>query len=391
MRSFQCYARVLCCLSIILAGSFISSAIAQKVPPVFSAPTSTPTAKADEVTLITLHLKKVPLRVAVEKLAKQANIKLEPFAKEIQAQINQSVTVDIDKQPFHSAIQALLKPSKLGLFSNGWNKQPTWRLASTDQFNGPSVQSEGFLVVANGIGVESNVVASIYFGGKSSREVSQSALITMNLFADPRLRIIGERREVEVEQAIDENGHSFIFDNSGEADYIFLPGSFLIFATPLDLPMNYGKRLTKFKGYLHPIQLKKSIFWTVPNIMNLKKAEKTVLVNGVKSRFVVGKAKKANGQYQIQITVSYDQSRVDIPFQTDALQFARLLDANGQPFSSCGYGTHDDTKNIVTDILFDQQNPDRKTTGEPKKLVLEIPTDFVELRVPFEFANLPLP
>ncbi len=367
-----------------------------------------PTTTAAEVsravggpTLVSLHFKDVPLRTVVDEMAKQAGIKLPTFPSFVwQQQLPAKVTIDIDRQPYWLAVRELSKSSKSALQMSQWENKPFWSMMQGDQIDGPQVSQDLFLIVANSM--RRDLSYSVRFGSQPATEDTKSLQFSASAFADPKLRLIGYSMWMEVEKAVDEKGNSLKSKHASDPSYSMQSASAQTFVAGLTLPPNHGKRLATIKGYIRLLQAKKIVTWEIRNILNSQKLEKTITNDIGTTRYVLNDVRKAGDSYTVDITATTTPKEKPSPnqgFSSHPLQFGsissafmRLFDYEGKEFQLGGGGMRGDGNETNVTAGFSYNSFGEKTTiGEASKLVIEFPTELVELRVPFEFTDLPIP
>jgi hypothetical protein len=354
-------------------------------------------------TLISLHSKDTSLRTIMEELAKQAGIKLNPPPKRLDLE-NKNISIDIKHQPFWMAVRAVCKASKINLSIHHWGNQTTWDYTRDANLNSPYLVSQGpFLIVADNVQVHSSISTKLLFGGKSVRTGYSTAQIFVSSYVDPALSLSGISENIETEQIVDEKGTSLI----RKRNYSFVPaygtiGSFPPSFASLEIPRDLGKRIVVFKGNLRFLQLKKSFTWDVPDILNAKGATKTIICNGLPVLAVINDLTKTDNGYTVRMTLSWKESSLASQNLGNQLQFMlgdvaqcmHLLDSKGTAFHRDGAGTGSDGKNNHITVFFTKgytDVPAKDFPGTPTKLVIKIPTELTEIKVPFEFTNLSLP
>jgi hypothetical protein len=300
------------------------------------------------------------------------------------------------------AVRAVSKASKINLSISHIGNNHPWTYTRDVDLNSPFYVSQGpFLIVADSIAVHDNSTTMFPFGSKPVREKHPFAEIFVRSYTDPKLSLDGFSYTIEPEQIVDEKGNSLIPKSYFPFSPSYQPDSFRTSAAALDLSHHSGKRIAVFKGNLRFLQVKKSSTWEVPDILNAKGATKTVLCEGVPVRFMINDITQIQDGYKIRVTLSTDHfptSNESNPYLGSQLQFAmsrisqsmRLIDSTGNAFHIGSTSSGGDNDNFTVNISF-FKNPDGTIPGDPAKLIIEVPTELTEIKVPFEFTNLPLP
>ncbi|MEO6907677.1 MAG: hypothetical protein ABI210_07285 [Abditibacteriaceae bacterium] len=375
----------------------------------------------DNPTLITLHFEDTPMRTVMEELAKQAGIVLNYVPQKTLDLENRTISIDIDHQPFWMAVRTVSIASKINLSITNWNNQPYWVYTRDANLDSPYYVSKGpFLIVADSITIQSNISTTFPFGRKSIRTEFPNGQFWVRSYIDPKLSLTGISN-IEPEQIIDEKGHSLIPKTYSPFSPAYQSiDSYYSSSTSLDLSHDYGKRIAVFKGNLRFLQLKKSFTWEVPDILNARGITKTITCNGIPVLFVINDIKQTDNGYKVQMTLSWNQpsspnqSNYDFGNQLQLIidmvaRSMHLIDVKGNAFSRGGYSSRGGNNSTVVNASFRKSRADatakntpyiqmgipnpyaQDASGVPAKLVIKVPTELAEIKVPFEFTNLPLP
>ena len=104
---------------------------------------------------------------------------------------------------------------------------------------------------------------------------------------------------------------------------------------------------------------------------------------------------KNGEQYELAATATLpdsshpeDWSRLQSIFSA---RNVKLLDAKGIAWNVAGTGINGGNNSVEVTMDFSTDPHAQPTAGEPSRLVLQIPTEYREISVPFEFADLPIP
>jgi len=361
--------------------------------PVASAP-ALATRRADNdatPTLLTLHYKNVPVEVVLQDMASQmgrtAQIRVTaPFPL---------VSIDAEKQSYWNVVTTLGDALRINVAPRGNGALDFYGRWRVDGIGGPRdfdptagnrVVSGPFLLTAG------SVRHVIDFRPRPAEQ--DYASISINLFCEPHLRLMSLVMVNRPSAAVDELGHSLVPAAelvSGEpapvnrSDTINLAASIRL-APPADV----GRTIADVKGEFVATVLEKSATFTRTNQdWNERRDEK---VSGMTVRFEPMTKFQGDWMPSVQFLKG---SQTDAEWeQTNRLidvADLNLYDAEGNPFGSSGSGggRSADTRSMY--IRYDQRNPGgRAVHGDAVKLVLRVPVELREVRIPYEFRNLPL-
>ena len=362
-------------------------------------------------TLITLHVKNAPLRRVIEEIARQAKINLRSRPETMWQAIPQKITLDIEWQPYWLAIRAVSVAAHLSLSLSRWGREPVWNLTQSDDLHGPYVVKGPFLVVANGI--EQQHTITTRFGTGERHEDLRDATLNVTGFADPKLSITGYSPFTEIDEVVDEHGHSLKRNfseeiaNDGLHPFMLRSSSNQTFFVSLHLLPSSGRRIARLRGRLHFLQLKRSETWEVPDILSARDVSRVITANGETRHYIVNDVREIGDEYQVRMEIlplpsrSVSSTSAEPHFLLSPglgdEPFFSLLDAKGNRLASSGFSSGSGGGHLNLNVSFSRRSADggfgsgAKTTGKPVKLVLGIPAEFTEITVPFEFTNLPLP
>ncbi|HYE19088.1 MAG TPA: hypothetical protein VEA69_11625, partial [Tepidisphaeraceae bacterium] len=340
-------------------------------------------------TRVTLSLKDAKPQEAFAALGKQARYEFPTMPPTLwQQAANGSITVRHDDVDFWTAFKDLCQKS--GVYPQPYGNQGrmTLQQGSSPQWGGPSVVSGPFLVVANRI----QRTNSVEFATPDN--VQRECTLTLTALAEPKVRVVQSSYNVNVREAVDENGNSLVAD--GQASYGMSSGQQWMWNLQARLAYpdkNPGQRLVRFRGSMKfLVQLDSEVF-EVTDVMTAKPVERRI----ANRRIAFKQAKKQNeNQYEVQVTLHRDgMPQAEWGAMSSSAHGVKLLDKDGRALSSNGWGTSSDGQKLEFNWTFGRQQHfgggDGGKPGEPYRLTWEIPTETREMEVPFEFKDLRLP
>jgi hypothetical protein len=344
-----------------------------------------PQAQDPGPTLISLDLKQVTARQALAEVAKQAKASIKPMPGNPEGILAALTTprsdVSITRQPFWPAMIDLCKKAQL-FPSSEWNAptQIAFQPAGAEQSFGPMKSVGSCLIILDS--VTSNFDADLIGARQPTRYLS----VQMRLFVEPKLSPYRISSVGNVETAVDENGTNLARQrNQWDDRQGGGPQSTWMreITCSLNFPANAGQRIAKLKGYASvavagPEQTKK-----IDDPLKVKNVDNTI--DGTLIRMI--ELRKAGGPNSYYARMAGD---VNSPVFRDYEKFNKvvsLFDTNGKEFDRTGGSWGGGRANTFEFGV----NFTGKGTSEPKELRVTLPTQIKEIRVPFEFTDLPLP
>jgi hypothetical protein len=122
------------------------------------------------------------------------------------------------------------------------------------------------------------------------------------------------------------------------------------------------------------------------------------IVGGTKVAFKEFKKQgDGNGIWHLRLTIARggDAGEVGEALQSTVYTRLKVLDAKGQPLEHRGYSSTGRNNETEMTLHFGQghrfADGQDEPTGDPVKLLWEVPTETRDVTIPFEFTDLPLP
>jgi len=328
-----------------------------------------------------LHLRSAKPRDIIAALGKQAGVELR-LAEANHPPIN----IDIDRQPFWIALRQVC--TQLGVAPTTTNIPDLIMLEPTDDwFKRPAHVSGPALFTADQL----HHTRTIHASG-----TDRSDLFEFNFSAciDPSLRVMLVSPEVKLIEAKDDRGNSLLpapADGEGmnaEAE----SGWQLSFGTNLMYPKMPGQRIARIRGTIGFSTMGRSEKWEVADFLKSKGVSKTVA--GV--RCTLNKVVKNGEDYKIDVTMQRDgtsNARWEMFSKLTYGGLIRMYDAAGRSLYTMDPGASSPQQQRIKAILTISSNDPTggEKVGPPVRMVWEIPTELLEMRVPFEFVDLPMP
>jgi hypothetical protein len=297
-----------------------------------------------------------------------------------------SISINAEGKSFWEVMQQLCDQAHLRPFNMGSGNAMTLQQSSSGLVGKrPTFASPTAMVVVESI--QRN--HTIQFDSDDPQP-HKACGVSLNVWVDPRLRMIRYGSQPNLEEAKDENGTSLLAASvssakppqnfSSTSSRWELPGGIYV---PLDYDPEKSKKLASLKGAV-TIMVASEVETFEVDLADAKGEKKEIA--GIE--FSVSNVKQTNRQTNAKVTVVRKDASKE--------QFEQLL---GDPFSSMSFvtanGTHqrgggggggsDSKREYNMNVAYGNANE------KPVKFVWEIPTKTDEQQLSFEFKDLPLP
>jgi hypothetical protein len=353
--------------------------------------------------LITLNLHDVPPAQALAEISRQARAAIQTDPVNLLSQKNlKQVSLMADHEPFWKVLQSFSEQCDLEVTGiTRRNREIGLGLThgTGEWMDKPIVLSGPLLIRADRI----TRVSTIRL--RPPRDETQEFNISLSAFAEPKLKVMDYSGAIKLLEVVDEKGHSLIppqedeapvantdvFGNNNERHTTHWE-----MGATLHYPKGSGTRIVRLRA-------------TTALQVRIRSAELDLSMAGARN------VTKSVGGFRVLVKALdlahcelsiYRDGRSDADWYASRLQLnaseARLTDEKGRVFArsqgSADIDESPDSQRIDLKIRFaregsDESNKESKKDGLPEatRLVWEFPMEIRELRVPFEFRDLPIP
>jgi hypothetical protein len=351
--------------------------------------------------LITVDLRDVPAAEAIRRIGRQAHAdvriwsdwadKQPPDPQNPQeAQERKTVTYKSEHQPFWKVMRELLP--QLGLEVGPYDVSNRFVLTEgdSDAMKGPAYFDGPCMVVAE------SVTETKRLRFADPRQVDSNVAISLQVFIEPKVAVMSRASSPIIEKFVDDAGHSLldeaeqrgrIADHQLTTELVSREAVFEI-EVPANAIAERTRKVATLKGYLPILVQTGSERLELPDPL---KAKGTTSIKGG-WKIMVRDFIEDQGAYTFKFEVkrSLVQRLLGQHTWNNQLDSERiwLLDADGRPLSRSGETLDTDDSTWTGEITFTRTDT---PAGPPAKLVWEFTTKARELRIPFEFKDLPLP
>jgi hypothetical protein len=358
-----------------------------------------------EATLITLHLKDVPVTQALSALETLANVR---FNTRIGASSRQ-VTIDADRKPLWNVLIDLCLQADMRPWVTGIGTTINLDSCAHDQFLAANYQAVGaFLVAVESVNLDKtvNLIAPATNGNRLSARLA--------IYPEPKLSV-GNNFNFTVEAASDDLGNSLMRNPLDPLNLLAGP-DFSMLSNAVEVRLLYpdhpGRRIALLRGHLTVMLAKDYQECVFDDVLGTPKIQHRI--DGCNATLTVSlpNALHPNGlnpippsTYRISLTFSRDGASDDLwNAMTSCKSKLTMLDATGQPLGEIPIGYQQPRtfgQGSATFILTHTfssaavpamgNQPARPKTGDPVKLIWRVPTSSKALNLPLSFKDLPIP
>ena len=390
-------------------------------------------AEINEITLtgpslITMHVKDMPVRDAFAELSRQAGATLQPMPTELwDLKTWPKITVDLNREPFWSALRTM--GAQAGVELRQWSEGlRLMQSGAGGQSGGRFVVSGPFLVTL----LRCSRTQVIEYGLPGGENPTSDFQVFFSATAEPKLRVLRAAYSARLDEATDDRGNSLLAhpddngaNNNGdltrvlEAGFATGAGGTWQFSARLGYPQNMGKRLVTLRGSVNVLLQTHVETIEIPAVLSAANTSRTA--GGL--RLTVTEAKKSGDRYDITATIARDVSGGgsggDVEWERvqQSLNDLKLIDAQGRPLVRSNLASGLANESFELNMSFTRGDllnlgggggggagrlrdgaAARGAAGaavdgpiDPVKLVWQVPTETKEINVPFEFKDVPLP
>lgn len=348
---------------------------------------------------INLDLDGAGAEEAFDQLAKQAGVEL--FTQDAQTWFNADpVVIKVQDGSFWPTFLDLCKQARLDFdANNGFGRAGAIRIYfsgnDTSRYSKcPSVISEGFVIMATNANRNYTID---YANPPANGDRPASFSIQLLVFIDPARQVL-HLAQPAITEAVDENGVSLMLPNNNSGGYDANEMGSLVRNSGIQLtyPANAGRKIARIKGSLRAMAASKYETITIDNLLTTQATKKSFPDYDV----IIDQPTKPGGnQYQMKITFRM-KDRGGVPGLHQRQNYQNLwplvgtmviTDAEGHRYSNNGGGGGGGDQVLTYNLSFSSFGGPDSGIGEPAKLTWRIPTQTREIRIPFEFKDLPIP
>lgn len=338
---------------------------------------------------ITIQAKDVPIEDVLAQLNQQAKLKLQFETRYRPLDLKKTITFEVTDMPLWDAVRELENQShgQIKLFENDLGLHGLAPNDYAKEYLSPQ-SIRGPMYFLNPRWVTRETKATRTFADDETKKQETFAL-NGDLMFDPRFHAIAGS-STRVTEAIDDKGNSLLGDAKelvGSSSNMVAP-NYVVFKANLKSTPEMGKSIASLKGVVSTLFSVKSETWEIDDAPNAAGATKTFHTNIGDVTYTLNTT-KAGGNLLFVFEINGPTPAVidgqSAPFLS---KIAMAYDANGKIMPINGYG-YSGGENMQRNAHLDF--PTNTPEGIPRKIVLNVPLDYYNLDIPFEFKDLPLP
>jgi hypothetical protein len=338
-------------------------------------------------TLITLQLKNAAPDAAFGELAKLGAVDIRPGTPGVWQQVKaRSISASFTRQAFWPSFFELCRQS--GLYPNEVSMPGDAALADRaiiqltpdlrNRIRCPAVSSGSCMIVLRQISHTATADLSV------QKPTQHDIHVDLMLYAEPKLAILETAYVPDIEQAVDEAGNSLVppqppyrvFSGGGMGNP--WSGNMQI---RLVYPPKPARRIARLTATTRVIAAKIQAL-EIPDVLNAHDVSNTI--DGVNVLFK-GLTPTSSGYAASFYFSGGADPRVTTRFFSHRGR-VRLVDAQGRDYGFSGSDNSNSPQGFNLSVRFSRGS----LTGAAK-LIVSVPTQIREIRVPFTFTDLPLP
>jgi len=333
---------------------------------------------------VTLKMSGAAPRDALAELNRRVGSNLRPLPAMLWSSRTWSpIDVDLENVSFWTALRTICSASGLTLQRGGADelfvRQGTARLWT----DFPAVEYGPFLIVAEVVQRMDQVDLS------DPDNVQRSCLISMRVFSEPRVRVLRGGTHAVVDEAVDDRGQRVAMEapaGMGATEPI-RPWSGMV-RVQLVPPSQAGGQLAVLKGHVNLVVQTASQVVEIP-LQWQGTATLTPQVTHTAGglRLTLREVRRNGETYTAAMRVEKVAAGALDWMDEDLTYMVRMVDAQERPLSRRG-GIPRASDMSVT---FGREDyGDAEGAAEATKLVWEVPTEVQQVRVPFQFSQIPI-
>lgn len=389
--------RLIVGLSLLLFPVFVLA----QAPPADPAPQREPADASP--TLITLQLTNATPQAAFEQLGKLAGCKFDLSRYDVPVNISnallaltsiRSVTIDAKEQPFWSVLLEICQQADAVL-----NIRRPGVIGISRRTNSYSnVNTDGLRHVSGAFLLLGTAVEHVVDFTRPPEE-QKTFHIRLSMLAEPKITLLSVSALSLAEEAVDEKGTSLVMaapDARSSSSYNSSGNNAILSAAiRLNIPPGAGRRVAVAKGNLTALVRTRVQRLEIDKPAGMQ--EKKMALEGME---LTVRPLQLSGNESCWAFVELRRGTVSPEQWKQNQQFlrfirVRIFDANGMEWNSSGGGSGWGGDQVSAQPHFQARfydgSPNPPVAGRPEKMVVEIPLEGKEIKVPYEFKDLPRP
>jgi hypothetical protein len=345
-------------------------------------------------TLITLQLKSASAKDAAAAIAREGHMAFVAGAESLLADLPQPIDVNFDRTPMWQAVQELCAKTSMAFSEVDHSGQIVLIPANGNVPPPPLAMAGPFLLAIGKIEITSSHVQAFgsrrTLNGRSSSDAVPGCRIFLFPYCEPRLNAIHWFVD-SIDESVTDKGKIETEKNDWRGRGGGHMGSW---SNEVQLSLKVPPEATKIvslKMMARFVLQEETQKLEVPDILTVKNS--THLLAGF-PLVIKGVHKVGENRYAYELEISRDgHSEAEWSLYQSLIDThsCRLVDADGEALGGVGGGGGGVADKITWNYTLTRDKGNGKQTGEPVKLVWEVPSRTRQVIVPMEFRDIELP
>ncbi len=295
------------------------------------------------------------------------------------------VTMNIENATFWQALSELQSAGNLNVLpqADNWRVMRNFgnRLVGTN-----SIEAGAFLIQPVGANYNRSIAYMQNGGG------GENFNLTMQILSEPKVRLAQAAGQFRLTKAIDSNGNNLMGANSLQTFGTNNGQNQFHVATQLSYPKNPGEKIVELSGTMKLNMARRVETFSIDDF-NAKSKPLEQMFEGAKITITPSEAQNGQPANWIHATIILEAQGDNTLLQRlqPVLRQVRVFDQNGRAMNLNQFqGTTVNAQRAEFRVSFMPIGNVPQTNG-PYRLVLEIPTSFREVEIPFTLRDLKMP
>lgn len=337
----------------------------------------------DAATRINVDLKNASPKVIFAEIARQSGVELRTNPRELfEAGRIDPVDLRLDDASLFSALRQACDRTGLSIQRVGPMREFILMHGRTQIWgNYPFTEHGPFMVTVRHL-------QRVNTADLTTNTTTRVVRVQMNVYAEPRLRVVRSYNGAVLDDARDELGHKLTKHEDPTRYPERATGATWSWALqlPLAMPPDAGDTLALLKGHAKAVVVTRSAAAEIAFDERMK--DHTTAVGD--ARVTVKQVQRQGEQnFIVTLAVEPDPAKAEDWSKIGLESTFRLVDKDGRNLMRQHYGAAGGKTITLMFMKVDWNGGD--PAGEPTRLIWEVPLEMREVKIPFEFRDLPLP
>lgn len=341
----------------------------------------------DPPTRVSLEFNNAHPRDVLAALAKQAGVAVRTSPKNLwEHQEFPPITISVKDVTYFAALKEVSEKTGLNIQRASAEQALTVSQAAFRQWHTyPMFESGQFLIVAQ------SLYRAHAMDPAAPQETTRTCTLRMTLYTEPKVRLLRASSLATIERAVDENGKSLLgtptTSTTPDRTSVYNPGVWSVSASLSPGP-DAGRKIAVLKGVVRGAVQGQAKSVEFDNILAARNVSKV----NAGCTLTVKEVRKISTSYTLTLNLKREKDAPAVLRELSPTQHIKLVDAEGRALMRRTYANPPSGDSVDFTLNFAQDDfAAGDQTGEPVKLVWEVPVEVREIEIPFEFRDIPLP